>query len=161
MSTNLMLAAALGLFLLIRWILRRFRVRNYADKYVFITGCDTGFGNLLAKRLDRFGINVFAGCLTSDGAHALRETCSKRLNTLNLDVTNEESIAKAKLFVEKRLPKGKGLWAVVNNAGVSGVVAPIEWLKQTISGLCWKSICSASYSLRRPFCPLCEGNEGA
>ena len=29
---------------------------------VFITGCDTGFGNLLARRLDSYGFTVLAGC---------------------------------------------------------------------------------------------------
>ena len=35
-------------------------------KAVLITGCDTGFGNLLAKRLANEGVTVFAACLTQN-----------------------------------------------------------------------------------------------
>ena len=34
-----------------------------AGKAVFITGCDTGLGHLLALRCDQIGLRVFAGCL--------------------------------------------------------------------------------------------------
>ncbi|KAF8766533.1 Corticosteroid 11-beta-dehydrogenase isozyme 2 like protein [Argiope bruennichi] len=37
---------------------------------VFITGCDTGFGNALAKRLDTKGFHVFATCLFPTGPGA-------------------------------------------------------------------------------------------
>ena len=36
---------------------------NPQGRAVFITGCDTGFGNDLARRLDELGFKVFAGCL--------------------------------------------------------------------------------------------------
>ncbi|XP_052248577.1 retinol dehydrogenase 7-like, partial [Dreissena polymorpha] len=91
---------------------------------------DSGFGNLLAKRLDRNGVNVIAGCLTSDGAAALRNACSQTLKTVELDVSKETSIRQAKERVLKLLPAGKGLWALVNNAGISGTVGPIEWQTQ-------------------------------
>ena len=32
-------------------------------KYILITGCDWGFGNMCAKRLDAKGFFVFAACL--------------------------------------------------------------------------------------------------
>ncbi|VDM63990.1 unnamed protein product [Angiostrongylus costaricensis] len=37
---------------------------DYVGKFVFITGCDSGFGRLLAIRLLKMGVNVFAGCYT-------------------------------------------------------------------------------------------------
>lgn len=116
------------LFLTVRWFMRGLKVRYYGNKHVFITGCDSGFGNLLAKRLDGLGFRVYAGCLTSKGMTELKAACSNHLTTVEIDVSNDTSIRKAKQDVEKKLPKGKGLWAIVNNAGVPGTVGPIEWL---------------------------------
>ncbi|XP_021347792.1 retinol dehydrogenase 2-like [Mizuhopecten yessoensis] len=116
-----------ALFLVGRWFIRSLKLGELSGRYVFITGCDTGFGNLLAKRLDSLGMNVFAGCLTSKGQHNLDKATSERLVTLVLDVTNENSIMKAYDEVRKRLPKGKGLWGVVNNAGIAGNASHVEW----------------------------------
>ena len=40
-------------------------------KVVVITGCDTGFGRMLAERLSGQGFSVVAGCLTTDGQREL------------------------------------------------------------------------------------------
>uniref|UniRef100_A0A673KEC6 Retinol dehydrogenase 1 n=1 Tax=Sinocyclocheilus rhinocerous TaxID=307959 RepID=A0A673KEC6_9TELE len=53
------------------------RVPNKSEKFVFITGCDTGFGNLLKGEVE------------------LKKCCSDKLTTLHLDVTNNYSIKKA------------------------------------------------------------------
>lgn len=81
----------------------------YDGRYVIITGCDTGFGNLLAKKLDSKGFSVFAGCLTNNGEEELKKVCSKKLQTFPLDVSDEESIRKALSFVTSQLPDDTGL----------------------------------------------------
>ena len=53
-------------------------------------------------------MNVIAGCLTLDGAAALRKACSQTLKTVELDVGKETSIIQAKENVLKLLPAGKG-----------------------------------------------------
>ncbi|XP_060077548.1 short-chain dehydrogenase/reductase family 9C member 7-like [Ylistrum balloti] len=111
-------------------IIRSRKLGDLSGRYVFITGCDTGFGNMLAKRLDSLGMNVFAGCLTPKGQQDLEKATSKRLVTVALDVTNEDSIRKAYAEVKQKLPHDKGLWGLVNNAGVAGNASPLEW--QTI-----------------------------
>ncbi|WAR09695.1 H17B6-like protein [Mya arenaria] len=70
-------------------------VNNIAKKSVFITGCDTGFGNILAKTLDHKGILVYAGCLTNDGAVQLNKDSSSRLKTLVVDskMSNPQDVA--------------------------------------------------------------------
>lgn len=88
---------------------------------IFITGCDTGFGYDLAKRLDGLGFRVFAGCLNSNGKEAgeLARSCSKLLSVVQLDVTKEDQITSAKAYVETvHRNTGCGLWALVNNAGI-------------------------------------------
>ena len=79
-------------------------------RYVLITGCDTGFGNLIAKKLDQRGCHVFAACLTEKNADALKAECSDRLQTVIMDVTNTESIRSAYEEVKRAIPKDKGIW---------------------------------------------------
>ncbi|XP_072506688.1 LOW QUALITY PROTEIN: retinol dehydrogenase 16-like [Notamacropus eugenii] len=104
-------------------------VQNLTEKYVFITGCDSGFGNLLAKHLDRQGLLVLASCLTEKGAEELKRNTSDRLETVILDVTKTESITAATQWV-KELVQDKGLWVLVNNAGIALPTLPNEWLKK-------------------------------
>nr|XP_061802691.1 D-beta-hydroxybutyrate dehydrogenase, mitochondrial-like [Nerophis lumbriciformis] len=94
---------------------------------VLITGCDSGFGYELARCLDQKGFVVFAGCLfpRGMGAQNLAGQCSSRLKILKLDVTSDEEVQQAMRIVKENLPE-KGLWAVVNNAGISDW-AEIEW----------------------------------
>ena len=73
-----------------------------------MTGCDTGFGNILAKRLDALGCHVFAGCFTPSGGAELKNACSDRLKVVTLDVSNAESVKKAFDIVKAALPEGKG-----------------------------------------------------
>ncbi|XP_042304603.1 retinol dehydrogenase 5 isoform X2 [Sceloporus undulatus] len=110
------------------WFFRdRRMLRTFKDKYVFITGCDTGFGNMLAKRLDKKGFQVLAGCLTQKGADNLQRSSSPSLRTTLLDVTNSESIRKAVEWVKGEVGE-KGLFGLVNNAGVANPIGPTEWM---------------------------------
>ena len=101
-------------------------------KAVFITGCDSGFGHALARRLDGIGITVYAACLRENGPGAteLRNTCSDKLKVIQLDVTDGEQIRKAYEYVKKDLGE-RGLWGLVNNAGVC-YVAEIEMTPETV-----------------------------
>uniref|UniRef100_A0A8B9WK45 Short chain dehydrogenase/reductase family 9C member 7 n=1 Tax=Bos mutus grunniens TaxID=30521 RepID=A0A8B9WK45_BOSMU len=90
-------------------------------------GCDSGFGNLLARQLDLRGLRVLAACLTEKGAEQLRNQTSDRLQTVILDVTKTDSVAAATEWVKERVGD-RGLWALVNNAGVGLPSGPNEWL---------------------------------
>lgn len=107
------------LYYLNRWYRKSF-IDNVQNKRVFITGTDSGFGRKLALELDGKGVTVYAGCYTESGSEDLRKTGSSRLKVLRIDVTDQESINKAKDFIEKDLPSGQGLWGLVNNAGIFG-----------------------------------------
>ena len=97
------------------------------DKFILVTGCDSGFGRCTAIKLDQLGCHVFAGCLTQRGAKELRQISDNRIHTIMLDVTNADDITKAVTIVKQILPQGQGLWGVVNNAGISGN-GLIEWV---------------------------------
>ncbi|XP_052609746.1 retinol dehydrogenase 16-like [Peromyscus californicus insignis] len=125
----LYLVALLGLWNLLRLFRERKVVSHIQDKHVFITGCDSGFGNLLARQLDRRGMRVLAACLTENGAEELRRKTSNRLETVTLDVTKTESIVAATQWVKERVGN-RGLWGLVNNAGISIPTVPNQWLKK-------------------------------
>ncbi|GFT82673.1 estradiol 17-beta-dehydrogenase 2 [Nephila pilipes] len=90
------------------------------NKAVLITGCDTGFGHLLAKQLDSKGFHVFAACLfpSGEGAMELKKSCSQSLHVLHMDVTKDDSVKEAAEFVKRNLGALE-FWAVVNNAGIT------------------------------------------
>uniref|UniRef100_A0A8C3UBK4 RDH16 dehydrogenase n=1 Tax=Catharus ustulatus TaxID=91951 RepID=A0A8C3UBK4_CATUS len=120
-------ALLLGLFLLRRWHRERQTVSGLSEKHVLITGCDSGFGSLLARQLDSRGIRVLAACLTEAGAAQLRAATSNRLQTVLLDVTSSKSIADVTAWVRERVGD-RGLWGLVNNAGIAIPTGPNEWL---------------------------------
>ncbi|XP_047405356.1 retinol dehydrogenase 16 [Sciurus carolinensis] len=123
----LYLVALVVLYYLWRWYRERQVVSHLQDKYVFITGCDSGFGSLLARQLDMRGLKVLAACLTEEGAKQLRDRTSDRLETVILDVTKTESIAAATQWVKEHVGE-RGLWGLVNNAGIALPSGPSEWL---------------------------------
>ncbi|XP_028717430.1 retinol dehydrogenase 16-like [Peromyscus leucopus] len=125
----LYLVVLLGLWKLLRLFRERKVVSHLQDKHVFITGCDSGFGNLLARQLDRRGMRVLAACLTENGAEELRSKTSDRLETVILDVTKTESIVAATQWVKEHVGN-RGLWGLVNNAGISSSLGPSGWLNK-------------------------------
>ncbi|GFS64509.1 hypothetical protein TNIN_410971 [Trichonephila inaurata madagascariensis] len=70
-----------------------------------VSGCDHGFGYLLAKKLDSEGFHVYASCYcpSGPGATELKQKSSNRLKILGIDVTSDESVLKAVKFVEEDL----------------------------------------------------------
>ena len=90
---------------------------------VVVTGSSTGIGRACAIGLDRAGFTVFAGVRQSEDAEALAALASDRLQTLIVDVTDQEAIAAAAERV-REATRGR-LAGLVNNAGVS-VAGPVE-----------------------------------
>jgi len=86
------------------------KTNNYV---VLITGCDTGFGNMTAKRLARMGCEVIACCYTEQGVEEFQQLGIKGLR---LDISDRDSINKVFEEVSKNYPNG--LWALINNAGI-------------------------------------------
>ncbi|XP_053907365.1 retinol dehydrogenase 5 [Cuculus canorus] len=109
------------------WLLRDgLAVPSVADKHVFITGCDSGFGQALARRLAQRGYRVLAACLTPGGADALARSCPA-LRTTVLDVTRSDSVRRAAQWVRGQVGD-RGLFGLVNNAGVANPIGPTEWM---------------------------------
>ncbi|KAK7113360.1 short-chain dehydrogenase/reductase family 9C member 7-like [Littorina saxatilis] len=140
------------------FLLRR-RIVSSDGKAVLITGCDRGFGYMLAVQLSKLGYRVFAACYdaTGEGATKLRET-SSFIVVVQLDVTSDKQVEEARRFVESELD-GDGLWAVVNNAGI-GAFAEAEWCSlsayQTVMNVNWMG----TVRVTKSFLPLVRTTRG-
>lgn len=91
---------------------------------VFISGCDSGIGFSLARRLRKEEYQVFAGVLTSEGGEEMREL---GIHPIRMDVTSDEEVKRACEEVARQT-QGEGLQAFIANAGVGGALSPSETL---------------------------------
>uniref|UniRef100_A0A8C7EBV1 11-beta-hydroxysteroid dehydrogenase type 2 n=1 Tax=Nothoprocta perdicaria TaxID=30464 RepID=A0A8C7EBV1_NOTPE len=92
-----------------------------------VTGCDSGFGQATARRLDALGFRVFASVLDLQGAGAqeLQKSCSQRLTLLQMDLTKPEDIQRVLQHIQAHT-NSTGLWGLVNNAGFNDTIADAE-----------------------------------
>jgi NAD(P)-dependent dehydrogenase (short-subunit alcohol dehydrogenase family) len=97
------------------------------DKSVVITGASTGIGRACALWMDARGWRVFAGVRTESDKASLRGDASGQLVPVHLDVTDLDSIQRARTIVEKAVGKA-GLSGLVNNAGIA-YGGPVEFLE--------------------------------
>jgi NAD(P)-dependent dehydrogenase (short-subunit alcohol dehydrogenase family) len=93
------------------------------QKAVLITGASTGIGRNMAERLASEGYFVYAGARKDKDLAEL--DAIENVKALRLDVTKQDDVDAAVAMIVK---EGRGLWGLVNNAGVatSGPVASLE-----------------------------------
>jgi len=92
-----------------------------AQKAVLITGASTGIGRLTAEQLAADGYFVYAGARKAGDLEALNKI--DNIMAVRLDVTDQDEIDAAVRLVES---EGRGLWGVVNNAGINIIDPMIE-----------------------------------
>jgi NAD(P)-dependent dehydrogenase (short-subunit alcohol dehydrogenase family) len=99
--------------LLIRTIKERSRL-EMKDRWVVITGCDSGLGLGVVGQLTAEGTNVIACTYTAEGSERAAKAGAKQ--TLQFDITDEAAVQDAvKRIIEIT---GGNLWALVHNAGM-------------------------------------------
>ena len=99
---------------------------TYNTRYILITGCDHGYGNLLAQRLDMLGCHVIAACATDGGMNRLQQMTSSRLRAFKFDFGSENQIKQAVDFVQVNIPDDTG------NVGVLSVeMSPPFYLRSS------------------------------
>lgn len=102
-------------------------------KNVFITGANKGIGLATAKQLLEKGFYVYLGCRSQDrGSKALEELKSQGLinaELLQIDITDEDSVKKARIELGKKVEK---LDVLINNVGITGNM-PQDALTATVS----------------------------
>lgn len=89
------------------------------QRAVLITGASSGIGRATAERLARSGYFVYAGARKQSDMEAL--DAIDNVKAVRLDVTIQEDIDAAVALIES---EGRGLWGLVNNAGVN-LIAPL------------------------------------
>lgn len=85
-------------------------------KAVLVTGASSGIGLRIAETLEKNGYYVYAGARKEDDLRRL--DAIDNISSVKLDVTNQEDIESAVSFVKNQ---GRGLWGIVNNAGVGKI----------------------------------------
>src|SRR5262245_36533987 len=90
--------------------------KDATSKAVLVTGASTGIGRHITERLAAAGYVVYAGARKDADLDSLNKI--KNVQAIRLDVTKPEDIDAAVATVTKA---GRGLYGLVNNAGVASV----------------------------------------
>ena len=125
-----------------------------AQKAVLVTGASTGIGHKVTEKLAADGYFVYAGARKEEDLKALGAI--KNVRALRLDVTRQEDIDAAVAIVEK---DGRGLWGLVNNAGVA-TIAPFMDMKMDEFDLLMGVNLYGPVRMTRAFLPLIAAQKG-
>ncbi len=148
-----LLAVALAL-LIVAPLQLSFAHDHEEQKAVLVTGASTGIGRAIAEMLAENGFYVYAGARKDKDLKELDRI--KNISSVRLDVTIQAEIDAAVEFVRS---EGRGLYGIVNNAGVytGGPVAvtpisELEWLMDVnLTGV---------YRVTKAFAPMVIESQG-
>ena len=125
-----------------------------AQKAVLVTGASTGIGRAITERLAADGYLVYAGARKDKDIADLNAI--KNVQALRLDVTSPEEIAAA---VETVTRAGRGLYGLVNNAGVA-VTGTFDETKDEDFDFVMTVNAYGPYRVTRAFAPLIVAAKG-
>jgi NAD(P)-dependent dehydrogenase (short-subunit alcohol dehydrogenase family) len=124
------------------------------QKAVLVTGASTGIGRNIAERLAGKGYFVYATARKDADLKALGAI--KNVQAVKLDVTNPQDIAAA---VDVITRGGRGLYALVNNAGV-GTLGPVMQSSDAEFDLTMQVNLYGPYRVTKAFAPLIVAEKG-
>lgn len=125
-----------------------------AQKAVLVTGASSGIGRNLAETLAAKGYFVFAGARKQADLDALNEI--PNIQAVRLDVTKQEEIDAAAATVRT---SGKGLYGLVNNAGVV-TLGPITEIDEDDLAWIFDVNVFGVYRVTKAFAPLIIESRG-
>jgi NAD(P)-dependent dehydrogenase (short-subunit alcohol dehydrogenase family) len=128
--------------------------QSEAPKAVLVTGASSGIGRKITERLASRGFFVYAGARAQKDLDDLNAI--KNVQSIRLDVTVPADIAAAVATVTKA---GRGLYGVVNNAGVV-VVAPLIELEEKDLDFIFGVNVYGPYRITKAFAPLLLESKG-
>jgi NAD(P)-dependent dehydrogenase (short-subunit alcohol dehydrogenase family) len=123
-------------------------------KAVLVTGASSGIGRKITERLASQGMFVYAGARSQKDLDELGQI--KNVQAVRLDVTVPADIAAAVATVTKG---GRGLYGVVNNAGVV-VVAPLIEADEKDLDFIFNVNMYGPYRITKAFAPLLLESRG-
>lgn len=124
------------------------------QKAVLITGASTGIGRKVTERLAADGYFVYAGARKEQDLKEL--DAIENVQAIRLDVTKPDEIAAAVADVTRA---GRGLWGLVNNAGVA-ITGPVADTKEEDFALLMDVNAFAPLSMSKAFIPLIAESKG-
>ena len=125
-----------------------------AQKAVVVTGASSGIGRKITERLAANGFFVYAGARAPKDLDELNAI--KNVQGVRLDVTSASDIAAAVTLVSKA---GRGLYGVVNNAGVV-VVAPMIEVEEKDLDFIFQVNMYGPYRITKAFAPMLLESKG-
>ena len=125
-----------------------------AQKAIVVTGASSGIGRKVTERLAANGFFVYAGARAQKDLDEL--SAIKNVQGVRLDVTSAADIAAAVALVGKA---GRGLFGVVNNAGVV-VVAPMIEVEEKDLDFIFQVNMYGPYRITKAFAPMLLESKG-
>ena len=123
-------------------------------KAVLVTGASSGIGRNITERLAADGHFVYAGARKAADLEEL--DAIDNVKSVRLDVTVDEDIAAA---VKMIIAEGRGLYGVVNNAGVA-LIAPMNEMPEEDIHFTFDVNVLGVYRINKAFTPLLEESGG-
>ena len=124
------------------------------QKAVLITGASTGIGRFSTEQLAAEGYFVYAGARKARDIEALNRI--DNVMAVQLDVTVQEEIDAAVKLIEA---EGRGLWGVVNNAGINILDPLIEAQEADLKFLFDVNVYGV-FRITKAFAPMIIESEG-
>jgi NAD(P)-dependent dehydrogenase (short-subunit alcohol dehydrogenase family) len=125
-----------------------------AQKAILVTGASTGLGRATTELLASSGYFVYAGARKDEDLAELNEI--QNVQSLRLDVTSGEDIDAAVDIITRA---GRGLYGLVNNAGV-GVIWPLIEIDEDDFDFQMKVNVYGPYRVTKAFSPLIIESKG-
>src|SRR6186713_992701 len=123
-------------------------------KAVLVTGASTGIGRKVTEHLAAKGYFVYAGARKQADLDALGAI--KNVRAVKLDVTKQEDIDAAVATITK---EGRGLYALVNNAGIATLGSTADTTMEEFDLLMDVNV-YGPYRMTKAFTPLIAANKG-
>jgi NAD(P)-dependent dehydrogenase (short-subunit alcohol dehydrogenase family) len=123
-------------------------------KAVLVTGASSGIGRKITERLAADGYFVYAGARKEADLQALGKI--KNVQAVRLDVTKPEDIEAALNTIKKA---SRGLYGLVNNAGVASVEPLIETKPEEFDAIMAVNVWGP-YRMTKAFAPLIITQKG-
>lgn len=125
-----------------------------SQKAVLITGATSGIGRNAAEHLAKAGYFVYAGARKAEDIEELNRI--DNIMAVRIDVTKQDQIDAAVALIEKQ---GRGLWGLVNNAGVS-VQGPMIEVPESDLQFIFDVNVMGVYRVTKAFAPLIIESKG-
>ena len=121
---------------------------------VLVTGASTGIGRKITESLARDGYFVYAGARKEEDLKALAGI--RNVQAIRLDVTDAQQVDAAVQTITKA---GRGLYGLVNNAGIA-TVGSLATMKPEEFDLLMAVNVAGPYHVTRAFQPLIASQQG-